>query len=129
MSTPRLDMRKTREILRLKWERGLTHRQIGRSLGVSAGVIELDKHYYSVPYQLLKEVVEVRATKALVEVLHRGKRVASHQRGRPLAGHTTNPEHMPVTHRAHMEWPSSILIEWGAKTRTPISPALMSVWR
>ena len=39
MATERLDMRKTREILRLKWEQGLTHRQIARSLGLSAGVV------------------------------------------------------------------------------------------
>src|SRR5690606_22041103 len=40
--------------------------------------IEYDKHYYSVPHRLLKEEMEVRATKNLVEVFHRGKRVASH---------------------------------------------------
>lgn len=39
MATVRLDMRKTREILRLKWEQGLSHRQIARSLGLSAGVV------------------------------------------------------------------------------------------
>lgn len=77
--------------------------------------IEFDKHYYSVPYGLLKEVVEVRATNALVEVFHRGKRVATHRRGRPLAGHTTDPKHMPAAHRAHMEWSPSRLIAWGAK--------------
>lgn len=77
--------------------------------------IEYDKHYYSVPHQLLKEAVEVRATRQTVEVFHRGKRVASHRRGRPLSGHTTNPEHMPASHRAHMEWSPSRLISWGEK--------------
>lgn len=75
--------------------------------------IEHDKHYYSVPHQLLKEAVEVRATRQTVEVFHRGKRVASHRRGRPLSGHTTNPDHMPASHRAHMEWSPSRLISWG----------------
>jgi transposase len=77
--------------------------------------IEHDKHYYSVPYQLLREVVEVHATERVVEVFHRGRRVASHRRGRPLAGHSTNPDHMPASHRAHMEWSPSRLISWGAK--------------
>lgn len=76
--------------------------------------IEHDKHYYSVPYQLLREVVEVHVTERVVEIFHQGKRVASHHRGRPLAGHTTNPEHMPMSHRAHMEWSPSRLIAWGA---------------
>jgi DNA-binding transcriptional regulator LsrR (DeoR family) len=39
MATVRLDMRKKREILNLKWSEGLTHRQIARSLGVSIGVV------------------------------------------------------------------------------------------
>jgi transposase len=77
--------------------------------------VEYDKHYYSVPHRLLKEEVEVRATKSLVEVFHRGKRVASHRRGRPLAGHSTNPEHMPASHRAHAGWSPSRLISWGGK--------------
>lgn len=77
--------------------------------------IEYDKHYYSVPYRLLKEEVEVRATQSLVEVFHRGRRVASHRRGRPLAGHSTDPEHMPASHRAHLGWSPSRLISWGAK--------------
>lgn len=77
--------------------------------------IEHDKHYYSVPYQLLRELVEVHATQCVVEIFHRGRRVASHRRGRPLAGHSTNPEHMPASHRAHMEWSPSRQISWGAK--------------
>ena len=37
MATERLSMRKTREILRLKYSLGLSHRKVARSLGVSAG--------------------------------------------------------------------------------------------
>jgi len=39
MATERLSMRKTREILRLKYSLGLSHRQVARSLGVSAGAV------------------------------------------------------------------------------------------
>jgi hypothetical protein len=39
MSTERLSMRKTREILREKWEVRLSHRQVMRSLGVSLGMV------------------------------------------------------------------------------------------
>lgn len=39
MATARLDMQRTREILNLKRNKGLTHRQIARSLGVIAGVV------------------------------------------------------------------------------------------
>jgi transposase len=39
MATERLSMRKTREILRLKWVLGKSHRDTARSLGVSAGAV------------------------------------------------------------------------------------------
>ncbi|MBU4455784.1 IS21 family transposase [Patescibacteria group bacterium] len=39
MATERLSMRKTREILRLKWCLGRSHREVSRSLGVSFGAV------------------------------------------------------------------------------------------
>ena len=44
--------------------------------------IEIDRHFYSVPYQLTKEQVDVRLTKYTVEVLFKNRRVASHPRSR-----------------------------------------------
>jgi transposase len=76
--------------------------------------VEVDHHYYSVPYTLVRESVETRMTSAIVEVLHRGERVALHQRSRVRGQHTTVPEHMPASHRAHKEWSPSRLVEWAA---------------
>ncbi len=39
MATERLSMRKTREILRQKWELGRTHRQVAASVGASSGAV------------------------------------------------------------------------------------------
>ena len=39
--------------------------------------VEFERHYYSVPYQLVKEPVELRITANTVEVLFKGRRVAS----------------------------------------------------
>lgn len=39
MATERLPMRNVREILRLRWERGLKVREVARSLGVSTGTV------------------------------------------------------------------------------------------
>ena len=74
--------------------------------------IELLRHYYSVPYQLLRETVEVRYTATIVEVFHKGKRVASHARSAVKGRHTTIPEHMPPSHRAHLSWSPSRLLRW-----------------
>ena len=42
--------------------------------------VEVDKHYYSVPHQLLREKVWARITARTIEVFHHGKRVAAHVR-------------------------------------------------
>jgi transposase len=47
--------------------------------------VEIAKHYYSVPHQLIRQEVEARITIATVEIFHRGKRVASHQRSAACA--------------------------------------------
>lgn len=77
--------------------------------------IELDQHYYSVPYQLIHEYVDVRLTQSVVEVLFKGHRVASHRRSFQKGGHTTLPEHMPKAHQKYLEWSPSRLIRWAAK--------------
>ncbi len=41
MAAKRLPMRRIREILRLKWEVGLSHRAIARSCSVSLGTVAL----------------------------------------------------------------------------------------
>ena len=76
--------------------------------------VEVERHVYSVPYQLVREQVEVRYTTNTVEIFHRDKRVASHRR-RYDRQPSTVPEHMPSAHRAHAEWTPSRLIRWAEK--------------
>ena len=66
--------------------------------------VEIDKHYYSVPYTLLRQELWASYTASTVELFHRGKRVAVHRRGPPNRGHTTLPEHMPSSHRRYADW-------------------------
>ncbi|MBM4408329.1 MAG: IS21 family transposase, partial [Chloroflexi bacterium] len=42
--------------------------------------VEVDRHWYSVPYQLVGQHCDIRVSAGVVEVLHRGRRVASHRR-------------------------------------------------
>lgn len=74
--------------------------------------IEVDRHYYSVPYQLAGQPLEARFTAVTVEIFHRGKRVASHLRSSAAYRHTTVSAHMPKSHQAHLEWTPSRLIHW-----------------
>jgi len=65
--------------------------------------VGIEKHFYSVPHDLLRQEVEARITTGTVEVFHRGKRVASHVRSASRHPSTT-AEHMPSAHRRYREW-------------------------
>lgn len=75
--------------------------------------VEFEGHRYSVPQALVGQQLEVRVTARVVEVLHRGQRVASHARSAHKGGYTTVPEHLSAAHRAHMQWTPERLIHWG----------------
>jgi transposase len=74
--------------------------------------VAFDEHYYSVPYALVGQQIELRVTAATVECLHRGQRVASHLRSSLRHRHTTVKEHMPSHHRHQAEWTPERLIHW-----------------
>jgi transposase len=62
--------------------------------------VEVDRHYYSVPYALVSHVVDARVTAHTVELFYRGQRVASHVRSHLKGRYTTDPAHMPIRCRA-----------------------------
>jgi transposase len=76
--------------------------------------VEVARHFYSVPYQLIHEAVEARYTASIVEVYYKGRRITSHRR-RYDHKPSTLAEHMPSSHRAHAEWTPSRLIGWADK--------------
>jgi transposase len=95
--------------------------------------VEYGGHYYSVPYCLVHEHVEVRATSTIVELFLKrreaqgrpamdaangykdGERVASHPRcyGRRGAS-VTDSLHRPSNHQDQL-WPPERLVRWAAK--------------
>jgi transposase len=78
--------------------------------------VEVDRHWYSVPYPLIRQQVEVCLSARTVEIFHRGKRVASHLRRFAQGQHTTVPEHMPRHHREYVEWSPDRLVRWARQT-------------
>lgn len=78
--------------------------------------VEVDRHYYSVPYQLVREEVEVRRTGNVVEMFHRGQRVASHPRSYVKHRYSTQEGHMPQNHREYGGWSPAKLAAWAATT-------------
>jgi transposase len=76
--------------------------------------VEFEEHYYSVPYKLSGELLDIRATDTCVEMMKDGRRVASHMRSYLKHKPSTNPQHMPVSHREHLEWTPSRITSWAA---------------
>jgi transposase len=66
--------------------------------------VEVEDHYYSVPYRFAKDELEVRLTARTVEVFRKGERIAAHLRSSGNRRHTTIPEHMPSSHRHFADW-------------------------
>jgi hypothetical protein len=71
---------------------------------------------YSVPYEYIKQKVDVRLTKRMVEVFFSGNRIASHPR---LCGrhgqYSTHEEHMPQKHREYAAWNGERFLNWAEK--------------
>jgi transposase len=76
--------------------------------------VEYDHHFYSVPYQLVKQAVMVHAGQTAVAILHQGKQVALHPRSYHKGGHSTDPNHMAKAHRKHQQWSPQRFLKWAA---------------
>jgi transposase len=77
--------------------------------------ITVEEHYYSVPYQLLRQRLDVRLTATTIEAFQKGIRVAAHPRVYVKGGYTTLKEHMPSEHRSYAEWSPDRFIRWATK--------------
>ena len=71
------------------------------------------RNKYSVPYNLIGEKVDIRATKTIVEVYFHGSRVASHRR---LQTKQREPlmklEHMPQEHQRYLTYNENDFKTW-----------------
>ena len=65
--------------------------------------VEIEGHYYSVPYQYVHEEVEARILETTIEILRKGRRIATHVRSHIPGKHSTLSEHRPKKHQ-DLEW-------------------------
>ena len=72
--------------------------------------------YYSVPFEYIKQKVDVRITKNIVEAFFEGSRICSHIRlyGRSNQ-YSTVEAHMPQSHRQYAKWDSGRFQQWAEK--------------
>jgi transposase len=77
--------------------------------------VEFDHRLYSVPHRLASARVEVCASVSVIELWHKGDRVATHRRSYGRWGTSvTLPAHRPASHRDYGDWPPERMIAWGA---------------
>ena len=78
--------------------------------------VAVEGNYYSVPYQLVNQTLDVRVTTTAVECLHKNKRVASHLRLQRQGQYATVTAHMPKSHQDYAQWTPERLVHWAEKT-------------
>jgi len=78
--------------------------------------LQIDRNFYSVPYTLVGQVLDVRTSANVVEVFFKNRRVASHKRSYAKRMAVTEPAHMPSSHRRHAQWTPSRIVHWAQKT-------------
>lgn len=91
--------------------------------------IAVDGMNYSVPYEYIKQKVDVRVTRSTVEVFFGGNRICSHKRlyGRQNQ-YSTTESHMPEKHQKYIQWNGERFRRWaekiGIETQTVVSAIL-----
>jgi transposase len=77
--------------------------------------VEFEDHLYSVPFHLIHQKVNIRATEKMVEIFHQGQSVAIHPRNYRKTRYSTQRAHMPENHQFMNEINSDRLLEWAGK--------------
>ena len=91
--------------------------------------VEIARHFYSVPFQLLRQEVEARITAKTVEIFHRGKLVAAHARSLRAHRPTTVAEHMPSSHRRYRDWTHERILREAAAVGDDTAALLEAILR
>jgi len=75
-----------------------------------------DFQNYSVPYEYIKQRVDLRITRSCVEIFYGGQRICSHPRLRGRQGqYSTTEEHMPLNHQRFIRWNGERFRSWAKK--------------
>ena len=74
--------------------------------------VEIGGCFYSVPHQLVGQRIEARITKTTVEILFKGRRVASHPVGSRPGDVRRIESHLPSAHRAYNGYTPDRFYSW-----------------
>ncbi|ODU40373.1 MAG: hypothetical protein ABS98_15825 [Lysobacteraceae bacterium SCN 69-48] len=74
--------------------------------------ISFDGNWYSVPFKLIDERVDVRALRDAIEIYQAGRHVATHRRSYGKGEIITNPDHQTPKHRSYAQSGYGEFTEW-----------------
>lgn len=75
--------------------------------------VQVDYKFYSVPYEYVREDVDVRITADVIELYFKDVRIASHPRKKKSEDpYATNPDHMPDNHRLYLDHNPENIRKW-----------------
>lgn len=77
--------------------------------------IKFGDHFYSVPYPLIHQELDMRGTLTTVEFFKNGRRILTHPRSYRKDPYITRHEHMPPSHQKYVEWTPERILRWAAK--------------
>ena len=78
--------------------------------------ISVDNKFYSVPYEYIKQKVNIRISRNIVEVFFEGSRICSHVRITDTKEqYRTTQAHMPPNHQQYIQWNAERFREWAVK--------------
>ena len=83
--------------------------------------LHCDKHYYSVPYGFIGKKVKVFYSKSKIEIFHKYKLIASHERIKSPHTYTTDRAHMASQHQYMTERNPAWYIEEGRKIHSDVA--------
>lgn len=87
-----------------------------------------DKHYYSVPFRHIGKRVKMVYGYRTVSIYTSGERIAFHKRDKRPYKYTTNPEHLPSTHRFVADWNPEKFLSWGASIDKDVETYIQGVF-
>lgn len=89
--------------------------------------IAFQKYFYSVPFELVGEEVDIRATDHTIEIFYHHERVASHKRSWGREIYTTLQDHMPPGKLFYVNWNGERFLQWAAKIGPSCKQAIKAV--
>jgi hypothetical protein len=90
--------------------------------------ISIEKMQYSVPHEYIKQKVDVRLTRSVVEVFYHNTRICSHKRLYGCPGqYSTFDIHMPEDHQKYLKWNGERFVKWAERIGTSTAITVKSI--